>query len=548
MFRTLRSKLIFSYAGLAFLMLVLVFGLTYVFATGYVRAQGFQTLQQKRSVAIPYAAIVIAEQRLQGEHPAVATVMLNNVRNAGLRMFTLNPDTLEIEADSEGATNLRGAIFPFADPAGVKSRLVSDTPITGTLTLPGSKKRYQYIAQRVAPLQWRIFEGAQGNNNPAVANRQTIVVVMQPEPNVLGLLASYSDFLLPALLIGLSVSMGVAFLLARSLAGPISRLAGATTAMGRGDYAQRVPVGGRDEIAALSHQFNLMAEEVGGAHAMQRDFIANISHDLKTPLTSIQGFSQAMLDGSIHDEEQYTQAASIINDEAQRMSRLVSELLSLSQLQSGLQTIELHPIQIRPLLAQLLLTMQPQAATAGVELGARFSAGDAVILGEADRLKQAFGNLIDNALKHTPQGGTITLGLTGTAESVEVTVEDSGQGIPAEDLPRVMERFYQVDKARSSGGPRSLGLGLAIAREIVGAHHGQITISSEAGRGTTVHVTLPAVGAESPQLARSGSRKWLGTVSKPRNGAATGPLPASTGPLSSVPNQTGTAALTEKEQ
>jgi signal transduction histidine kinase len=198
-----------------------------------------------------------------------------------------------------------------------------------------------------------------------------------------------------------------------------------------------------------------------------------------------------MLDGSIRDEASFKQAAGIINTEAQRMSRMVSQLLSLTQLQSGLRTLELRPLELGPLLGQLVLAMQPQASEAGVELVARFGLSSALVLGHADMLKQAFGNLIDNALKHTPRGGTITVSLLPASNGVEVLVSDTGEGIPPADLQRVMERFYQVDKARSPGHERSLGLGLAIAREIIETHHGHIRIESAEGKGTTVAVSLP---------------------------------------------------------
>jgi two-component system sensor histidine kinase ResE len=225
-----------------------------------------------------------------------------------------------------------------------------------------------------------------------------------------------------------------------------------------------------------------------------------------------------MLDGSIKDEAGYKQAAGIINNEAQRMGRMVSQLLSLTQLQSGLRTIELRPTELGPLLAQLVLAMQPQTEASGVELVARFALNSAVVLGHADMLKQAFGNLIDNALKHTPRGGTVTVSLLPAGNGIDVVIGDTGQGIPAAELQRVMERFYQVDKARSPGQERSLGLGLAIAREIFQAHHGQVRIESVEGRGTTVYVSLPASMSERNGARGNGTRP--GTTPLEKNASA----------------------------
>ncbi|HYO48642.1 MAG TPA: ATP-binding protein, partial [Chloroflexia bacterium] len=221
---------------------------------------------------------------------------------------------------------------------------------------------------------------------------------------------------------------------------------------------------------------------------------------LKTPLTSVQGFSQAILDGAIKDEQGYRQAAAIINGEAQRMGRLVSNLLDLSRLQGGLVALELRPVELGPVLAQLVLSMQPQAGEAGVQLVAKLGGPPGtMVLADVDRLREALGNLIDNAIKYTPEGGTVTVATQSTQAGVEVAVSDTGRGIPPEDLPRITERFYQVDKARSPGNGRSVGLGLAIVREIVLAHHGQMEIESTVGVGTTVRIMLPGQGTQQGQ-------------------------------------------------
>ncbi|HEX8220629.1 MAG TPA: HAMP domain-containing sensor histidine kinase [Chloroflexia bacterium] len=483
MFRTLRSKLLWSFAAVSVLMMVLVLAVGFVLARNSARNTAFANLEQKRAIAVPYIALVLLDERAQGGRPAVTEAARRALDVAGLRVFLLDRDTLLVEHDTGDNTALLAKRFPFDTGVDVDEQLRSGRPVRGSTDFEGEARRYQYIAQ-LTPLPARAPGG-----QPARLPRQ-FVVVAQPEPDLARVLQNAQELLLPAVLAGLVASLLVAYFLARSISGPVSRLAEAAAAVSRGDYSHRLPVQGHDEIATLTRQFNVMAEEVGNTHQVQRDFVANVSHDLKTPLTSIQGFSQAMLDGSIRDEAGFKQAAGIINTEAQRMSRMVSQLLSLTQLQSGLRTLELRPVELGPLLGQLVLAMQPQASEAGVELVARFGVSSALVLGNTDMLKQAFGNLIDNALKHTPRGGTITVSLLPASNGVEVLVSDTGEGIPSADLQRVMERFYQVDKARSPGHERSLGLGLAIAREIVESHHGQIRVESAEGKGTTVSVSL----------------------------------------------------------
>ena len=186
------------------------------------------------------------------------------------------------------------------------------------------------------------------------------------------------------------------------------------------------------------------------------------------------------------------------------MGRLVSELVGLSRLQNGLLALDLQPTDIESLLSQLTVAMQPQANDCQVRLDLVAAGQTPPVLADGDRLKQAFGNLIDNALKHTPPGGRVTVEVSPVPWAVEVRVTDTGRGIPAEDLPRVMERFYQVDKSRSTVDGKSAGLGLAIAREIIRAHQGEISIESAPEAGTTVRVVLPVPQAEPLPAPRRG--------------------------------------------
>lgn len=478
-------------------MLVLAVG--FFLARNNARNTAFANLEQKRAIAVPYITLVLLDERTQNVRPALGEAARRALERADLRVFVLNRDTFQVEHDTGDNAALLGKTFPFDADASTEQQLRDGQAMRGATTFEGESGRYQYIAQLI-PLPAR-----PSGNLPARPPRQYIVVA-QPEPNLGSILQSAQNLLLPAVLVGLVVSLVFAYFLARSISRPLSRLAQAAAAMSRGDYNHQLPVQGQDEIATLTGQFNIMAHEVGNAHQMQRDFVANISHDLKTPLTSVQGFSQAMLDGSIKDEAGFKQAAGIINNEAHRMNRMVSQLLSLTQLQSGLRTLELRPTELGPLLGQLVLSMQPQAVGAGIELIARFGVNSATVLGDADLLKQALGNLIDNALKHTSAGGTVTVSMLPAEGGVEIAVSDTGHGIPAADLQRVMERFYQVDKARGPGQERSLGLGLAIAREIVQAHHGQIRLDSVEGKGTTVSVMLPATIAGRATTRGNGTR------------------------------------------
>lgn len=328
------------------------------------------------------------------------------------------------------------------------------------------------------------------------------VAIAQPEQNVLTLLDEIGLSLGIAGGITLVVSLLVALVLARSIAKPIMRLTQATEAIAQGDYAHRVPAQGRDEISALGARFNAMTEQVQRSRQMEKDFLANVSHELKTPLTSIQGFSQAILDGAVQDWDGVKRAAQTIFSETGRMGRLIGDLLTISRLESGQLSLVQEKVELGELLPRWVERYQPRAQEKHETLTATIDQVPA-ITGDAGRLEQVVGNLVDNAIKYSPEGASVTVSakkesFTPTSRRrapeslpndwISIAIKDSGVGIPAEDLPRLFERFYRGDKARVAGGT---GLGLAIANEIVAAHGGRITVQSEMGKGSTFTVHLP---------------------------------------------------------
>jgi signal transduction histidine kinase len=273
--------------------------------------------------------------------------------------------------------------------------------------------------------------------------------------------------------------------------GPLQALAAGARAVARGEYGHTVPVGGPVEVRELATTFNRMSQQVRAGQQAQRDFVANVSHELRTPLTSIQGFSQAILDGAAGEPQAVAHAAGIIHAEAQRLRRMADDLLELARLDAGQITLRREPVELAALLRACAERLEPRAREAGVALALELPAGLPGVIGDGDRLAQVFTNLLDNALQHTPAGGQVTLSAAAATGGVVVRVRDSGRGIPADDLARIFERFYQVDKSRrrAQGGA---GLGLAIVRELVQAHGGTVSAESAEGLGTTFLVTLPA--------------------------------------------------------
>lgn len=286
--------------------------------------------------------------------------------------------------------------------------------------------------------------------------------------------------------IALVVASLVGFLVSRSIYRPIQRVAAASRSVARGQLQQRVDVGGSQEAQELATSFNQMTEEVERQQTALRDFLANVSHDLQTPLTSINGFSQALMDDVVKGDEQRN-AYRIIEDESRRLLRLVEGLLDLSRIEAGQVQVESKPVEVSSLLDHVgeLFTLRAQELDVNLSVSSS-DVGD--VLGDWDRLDQVLGNLVDNALRHTPPGGDVQLSARRESRSsVSIAVADTGVGIPEEAIPNLFDRYYKSDRPGAQGGT---GLGLAIARELVRAQGGEIRVSSEQGIGTTFHIVL----------------------------------------------------------
>jgi signal transduction histidine kinase len=334
------------------------------------------------------------------------------------------------------------------------------------------------------------------------APRQYVAYVAIPADKLASAWLDLAPRLVLAGAIALVVSFGVAFVISRSISGPLRTITQASQQMARGEYDVHIPIRGEDEVGRLAEAFNHMAREVSSSQRMMKDLLANVSHELKTPLTSIQGFSQAMLDGAAQDEEAAKESARIINEEANRMRGLVEDLLLLSQIESGQVLMQHTHVDLGALLERTMERFQFAIRDAEIRTGVSIPHLP-MVHGDERRLEQVFSNLMENAVRHTPPRGEIALSAQVDRDgSIAVRVRNSGSYIPAEDLPRVFERFFQVDRARVRKGGSS-GLGLSIVAEIVEAHGGSVRAVSDPDTGTEFIVTLPAATRDLTRNARA---------------------------------------------
>jgi two-component system OmpR family sensor kinase len=342
---------------------------------------------------------------------------------------------------------------------------------------------------------------------PLSDSRSLLLTSLQPE--VIPWASIREEFATPLIragVVALLLSPLLAWLIARWVAAPLKWMATAARAVAAGDYEHQLPTEGPAEVQTLAVAFNEMIHRVKASQQAQRDFVANVSHELKTPLTSIQGFAQAIADQTAGTNEARVRAAGIILDETRRLQHLVDDLLDLAKLDAGQTALELGPMDVGAMLEAVSDRLSLRAEEKQIKLVRHLDSLPSVVA-DGDRLAQVFTNLLDNAIRHTPEGGSV--GLTAQADSgwLTIHVEDTGPGIPPEELPRIFERFYQLDQARQGSKGHGAGLGLAISREIVAAHGGTLTAKSVVGRGSRFTVRLPVVRPTDDTVDRKRDRQ-----------------------------------------
>jgi len=300
----------------------------------------------------------------------------------------------------------------------------------------------------------------------------------------------------PPVVVRVLWAVGLGVLLAALLAVWLSRFLGrrleglgaASRRIAEGDLGARVGVEGRDEIAQVGLAFNEMAGRLEGAQRREREFLASVGHDLRTPLTTISGYAEALEEGKVSTAD-LTRVSGVIHRESGRLSRLLEDLMVLSRLEAGEFSLRPEPVDLARHLGGSVEAYRRRAESAGVALETELGEVPEAVV-DPDRIDQVVGNLVENALRYAPEGGSVRLTLSSSDGEARISVSDSGPGIEAADLPHIFERLYVARRYRPER-PEGSGLGLAIVKELAEAMGGGAGVSSEPGRGTTIWVTVP---------------------------------------------------------
>ena len=296
-------------------------------------------------------------------------------------------------------------------------------------------------------------------------------------------------FLLWGGLLAAAIALVLTFVLSRRMSSPIGALAATARRLGRGDLSQRVQLRDRGEVRELAQAFNSMAVDLERLEQLRRNLVADVAHELRTPLSNIQGYVEAIRDGVMKPDGATLDS---LNEEAALLSRLVDELQELSLAEAGELKLVYQEEDVTELIRRAAVSWQPQVVAKGMSLSVDLPDKLPSVNIDWQRINQVLHNLLENAVAHTGKGGIITVAAAERGDWVEISVSDTGEGIPAQDLPNIFERFYRVDRsrARATGGS---GLGLTIAKRLVEAHGGKIEAQSKLGRGSRFSFTIPVL-------------------------------------------------------
>jgi signal transduction histidine kinase len=318
-------------------------------------------------------------------------------------------------------------------------------------------------------------------------------------------LGSVNRWLLAGVIAAAVVAIILATALSRRILRPVEALTDAARRMEKGDLSQRVAVQTNDEIGELAHAFNSMSDGLARLEQLRRNMVTDVAHELRTPLSNIRGYLEALQDGVT---EPSPEVIGSLHDEAMLLTRLVNDLQELALAEAGQLKLVLQPTVVEQIVSQVVSVMQPTAAAKDLTLQANVQQNLPPVMADPGRVAQVLQNLINNAMSYTAAGGTITVNASPAASAAEVqlSVRDTGIGIAAEHLPFVFDRFYRVDQSRTraTGGA---GLGLTIVKQLVEAHGGHVWAESTLGQGSTFSFTLPVAPSPEQTDTSSGSKE-----------------------------------------
>ncbi len=457
-----------------------------VFVASYWRNEKVDLLQENaKNVAVSTADILSFNRSRKNDDSAMWNMITNILKQTS---SAIGADAFIIDINDNFIC--KDMFSPsFSDEA------LTECPQHSKIHVPEDILKRAYAGSYI---DFNDFNGSLGELNIVAAEPisvggqiKGVVFVIQP---ILGELTPFVMNIAKMFFFAALFSMMFAFILIYILAyrftKPLREMANATKLYSSGDFSYRVPINGNDELSDLCRDFNAMASALSITESARRSFVANVSHELKTPVTTIGGFIDGVLDGTI-PEEKREHYLKIVSDEVKRLSRLITTMLNMSKIEAGNLQLKPSSYDIGNQIVRILLGFEQLIENKNIEIFGLDDTEGITVTADEDLINQVIYNLVDNAVKFTNPNGSITFNITHNSEYVCVAIRNTGAGIPSEELPRVFERFYKVDKSRSLDA-KSAGLGLYIVKSVIEMHHGDISVSSVVNEYTEFKFTIPA--------------------------------------------------------
>lgn len=467
--RSIKAKMVWSYLLLIALVVAVLGAAFAVLIWNYYYGSAQSSVKQRAESALTQHSRSLTSLSLHDQ----ADYLLQNMADSGPTRIQLLSSEGEVQVDSDGfAPRIR---YTSGD---VKSAMAGNTGTWSGID--------PYYGERVTSVTIPL------RGDSRIVSMLRYTASLSKIDHMVGQLIQM------AVITGTSVVLlflGLSLFLAQKIVGPVQELTRAARSMAEGDWTKRATKRSGDEIGQLAETFNAMVSELNKKEKLKNDFISSISHELRTPLTSIKGWSETLKESEPGgDEEEVKLGLSIISKETERLAGLVEDLLDFSKLSAQSMELVVELLDLNGPVKETVRQLAVREEETRVKLMATYASGPIVVRGDANRLKQVIINLIDNAFKFTPPGGTIRVATILSAEQnqARITIADTGSGIAPEDLPFITDKFY-----KASSGQGGSGLGLAICKEIIELHGGELQIDSERGAGTIVSVTLPCAKEQS---------------------------------------------------
>ena len=473
---TLRIRLLAAAAGIVVVSLLLAGALTWV----QVRTLEFQGVQDQLDRQITTAA-----QQVRLNECQFVILVTGSCRQATATDFTARLDALAARLGSGRLFLLDGRRYVVYDSAAGQS--------VGTQIQITKSQRFANVLEARPVFEGEAYIAAAVKLPGTRADPLHAVYVVLAQPQSIVAAAAAGDLagrLLEAGGVALIAAMLLILVVSRSVTRPLTLLASAAEDIAAGNYSRRVSIAGHDEIGMLGSAFNRMAEAVERARKVQRDFLANVSHELKTPLTSLIGFSQALVDDSLLSETDRHRAATIVHEESERVLRMAQELLDLARVEAGSISLHITAVDLGGQLEQELEIVRPRATSRALTLDLNVPDDIPPVAADPERLHQILDNLLDNAVKYAPDGSSVHAVARLSGGSVE-TIVSNPAGPHRPDPDRMFDRFYRADPSRSSAAG-GVGLGLSISRELAAVMRGRLWADFDDAGNLRVHLTLPA--------------------------------------------------------